>query len=489
MKRILLYLAIVAITPSLGAARTLGSIDFEPCTLATAGSPSTVAAQCTMISVPENHSESDGPRIDLALAWVPADGDGEPDPVFMLAGGPGQSARDSYPSIAPAFRDIRRKRHVLLLDQRGTGASSPLICHDSEGNANFSEPDAEDDIDVARAFAERCRDSLSKDTDLRHYGTLDAIDDLDFVRRAIGTEQVNLVGISYGTRVAQHYAKRYPQQTRSIVLDGVVPNTLHLGQEHARNLEAALDLHFSRCNEDPACKERFGDARGLLSRVAAQLRAEPREVRYRDPVSGESKVEILRFGHLAAVTRLLSYSPVTAALLPLALHEVEQGRGELLMAQAQMLMSQIGDSINHGMQLSVMCAEDADLLRIDPADEGSVLGTEFIAFSQAQCGVWPKKPRPQDFHTALVADAPALLLSGEYDPVTPPRYGEEVVAGLSKGRHLVLRGQGHNVLPVACTPKLVARFIDTLDAAELDAECLDKLAYTPPFAGFYGWEP
>lgn len=489
MKRIFLYLCIAAIAPALGQARTFGSIEFEPCTLATAGSPSTVAAQCATISVPEDHSSPDGRRIDLALAWVPAEADGDPDPVFMLAGGPGQSARDSYPGIAPAFRDVRRKRHVLLLDQRGTGASTPLICRDSEGNANFSEPEAEDDIDVARGFAERCRDALSKDTDLRHFGTLDAIDDLDFVRRAISAEQINLVGISYGTRVAQHYAKRYPLQTRSIVLDGVVPNTLYLGQEHARNLEAALDLHFSRCSEDTACAERFGDARGLLGRVSAQLRAQPRELRFRDPVSGESKVETLRFGHLAAVTRLFSYSPVTAALLPLALYEAEQGRGELLMAQAQMLMSQIGDSINHGMQLSVMCAEDADLLRVDPADEGSVLGTEFIAFSQAQCGVWPKKPRPADFHEALVSDTPALLLSGEYDPVTPPRYGEEVVAGLSKGRHLVLRGQGHNVLPIACTPKLVARFIDTLDAAELDVECLDKLAYTPPFAGFYGWEP
>src|SRR5690606_28697928 len=197
-----------------------GTVEFEPCTLATAGSPTTVAAQCATISVPEDHSNPDGRHIDLALAWVPADADGEPDPVFMLAGGPGQSARDSYPGIAPAFRDVRRKRHVLLLDQRGTGASKPLICRDSEGNANFSEPDVEDGIDVARGFAERCRDALSKDTDLRHYGTLDAIDDLDFVRRAIGAEQVNLLGISYGTRVAQHYAKRYPQQTRSIVLDG-----------------------------------------------------------------------------------------------------------------------------------------------------------------------------------------------------------------------------------------------------------------------------
>ena len=91
--------------------------------------------------------------------------------------------------------------------------------------------------------------------------------------------------------------------------------------------------------------------------------------------------------------------------------------------------------------------------------------------------------------TPVTADVPALLLSGEFDPVTPPRYGDSVAQAWPGARHLVLKGQGHNVIGVGCTPKLAARFIDTLDAAELDATCLDSLNYTPPFAGHYGWEP
>ena len=136
-----------------------------------------------------------------------------------------------------------------------------------------------------------------------------------------------------------------------------------------------------------------------------------------------------------------------------------------------------------------MCSEDAPRLRVDPADAQSVLGTEFIEFTLAQCAEWPRGTLPEDFHAPLKSEAPVLLLSGEYDPVTPPRYGDQVLEGLAHGRHLVLRGQGHNVIGVGCTPKLAARFIDTTDAAALDAHCLEKLAYAPPFAGFYGWEP
>lgn len=489
MRPILLPLVLLALLPAAVDARRLGNLEFTACTLAPPGSASTVEAQCTTLSVPENPAEPDRRRIDLALAWVPAEGEGEPDPVFMLAGGPGQSARDGYPGLHGAFRDVRRKRHVLLLDQRGTGASNPLICRDSAGKAAFTEGEDAEDIEAARGFAERCRDALSKDNDLRQFGTLDAIRDIEAVRAAIGAAQVNLVGISYGTRVAQHYAKRYPAQTRAIVLDGVVPNSLYLGQEHARNLETALDLHFSRCAEDAACSERFGRVRDTLARVSQSLREAPRPVRFRDPVTGESKEDSFGFGNLAAVLRLFSYSPASAALLPLALHELDQGRPELLMAQSQLLTAQLGEMINHGMQLSVMCGEDVPLLRADEADADTVLGTEFIAFSLAQCEAWPSKPRPADFHEPLRSEVPALLLSGEYDPVTPPRYGETVLEGLPRARHLILRGQGHNVLPVACTPKLVARFLDTLDPAELDAACLDKLPYTPPFMGFYGWEP
>jgi TAP-like protein len=87
------------------------------------------------------------------------------------------------------------------------------------------------------------------------------------------------------------------------------------------------------------------------------------------------------------------------------------------------------------------------------------------------------------------SDKPVLLLSGEFDPVTPPRYGEQVLQYLSNARHIVAKGQGHNVFGKGCMPKLMAKFIDTKDAKKLDIKCMERLGYVPPFAGFYGWDP
>jgi pimeloyl-ACP methyl ester carboxylesterase len=485
--RSLLALSLLASLPA-AHARPFGSIEFEPCTLAPQFSASSVEAQCGTLRVPEDPAAPDGRQIELALAWVPTDNTADPDPVFMLAGGPGQSARDSYPTVAPAFREILRKRHVILLDQRGTGGSAALVCRDQAGRSAVAE--ALDETPAAAAeFARRCLAEVAQRADPRFYTTTVAVQDLEAARQALGAARVNLVGISYGTRVAQHYARAYPAHVRSVVLDGVVPNELALGSEHAKNLEASLDLQFARCSAEAACSKRLGDPRANFARLAAELRAAPRTLRYRDAFSGEERTDALTYGHLASVVRLYAYAPAAAAMLPLTLHEAAEGRAEPLMAQAQMMLGQVSEQIMHGMQLSVMCSEDGPHLRADPADADTVLGSEFLDFTLAQCAVWPKGAVPEDFHAPLRSEAPVLLLSGEFDPVTPPRYGEQVLAGLTRGRHLVLRGQGHNVIGVGCTPKLVARFVDTADAKALDAACLDKLAYAPPFAGFYGWEP
>jgi pimeloyl-ACP methyl ester carboxylesterase len=142
-----------------------------------------------------------------------------------------------------------------------------------------------------------------------------------------------------------------------------------------------------------------------------------------------------------------------------------------------------------GMQLSVVCSEDAAGFRADPDAENTLLGNSFAKDLGAQCAIWPHGTMPADFHRPLTGNTPVLALEGEFDPVTPPRYGEEVVRHLANARLLIARGQGHNVIGAGCMPKLVARFLDTRDARGLDAQCLATLPYTPPFTSFNGWEP
>lgn len=463
----------------------LGGLAFHPCSLSMRQSDDTLEARCATLAVPENRAAPQGRKIALKIAWVPADRDdaAEPDPVFMLAGGPGQSALQSYPQAATAFAETRKKRHIILVDQRGTGDSNSLQCKEEQ------DEEATPSAQVVRAYTQRCLDALKGRADPRFYTTSDAIADLEAVRQAIGAKQINLVGISYGTRVAQQYAAKYPAQTRSIVLDSVAPNSLVLGQDFARNLENSLDLQFARCAKTPECRQRYGDPRARLSALVAQLKTGPIPVRYRDATTGESKEDSLTDARVAGLVRMYAYMPMAASLLPLQLNEAANGRYDGLMALSKMLGEQMEDSMSMGMQLSVICSEDAAELKENPADADTLLGNDFARVLGEQCQVWPKGTRPAGFRAPLRTPVPALLLSGEFDPVTPPRYGDEVAKSLPNGRHLVLRGQGHNVIGAGCMPKLMAKFIDKADAKALDAKCLAALPYTPPFTGFYGWEP
>jgi pimeloyl-ACP methyl ester carboxylesterase len=465
--------------------RMYGAIAFRPCTLAPQFGQASVEAQCGTLDVAEDPATPQGRRIALDIAWIAPSEDAEvaPDPVFMLAGGPGQSATETYPQVAPAFRDVLRHRNVILVDQRGTGGSNPLKC---ESAAKLADGAGVDEVAAATA---RCRDALSKHADLRFYTTTDAVGDLEAVRKALGVAKIDLLGISYGTRVAQQYAMRHPGSTRTIVLDSVAPNTLMLGNEFAANLEHALDLQFARCDQAPACATALGHPRAQLDALMAKLRSDAPRVRYRDAATGEAKEDTLDADAVAGLMRMYAYVPLLSSVLPLQLHEAAQGRYEGLMALSRMLGDSIGGQMAMGMQLSVICSEDAAGLTSDPSMEGTLLGNQFSGFLGAQCATWPKGKVPADFHDPLRSSVPALVLEGEFDPVTPPRYGEDVVKTLPNGRLFVLKGQGHNVIGAGCMPKLFARFIETADAKALDGKCLDTLGYVPPFTSFNGWEP
>jgi pimeloyl-ACP methyl ester carboxylesterase len=483
----------VGATTAAPVVRRLGSVPFTPCTLAESFAVQTVEAQCGSLEVPEDRARPNGRRIRLAIAWLPATGEATPDPLFMLAGGPGQSARDAFPSIAPAFDEARKHRDIVLVDQRGTGDSNPLLCRDATRDALRTAADATGDEadtpDAENAFAERCLKSASRHADVRFYATSDAIQDLEAVRRAIGAERINLMGVSYGTRVAQQYAKRYPAHTRTVTLDGVVPNSLVLGNEFAANLEDSLDRQFARCADDKTCAGKLGNPREQLDRLMTLLKTSPPRVDYRDAITGEPRQETLTTGRVAVLARMFAYAPQVASLLPLVLHEAGQGRYQPLMALSRLLAGTLGESIDQGMQLSVICTEDAQDLKADPAQAGSLLGNDLVESLERQCPIWPHRARPAGFRDPLTGSVPVLLMSGEFDPVTPPRYGDEVARGLANARHLVVRGQGHNVLPVGCMPRLFAQFLESANAKALDASCLASVPYAPPFTGFYGWEP
>ena len=471
-------------------ARRFGAIAFKPCSLAGITGGPAVEAQCGRLEVAEDPAAPDGRRIALNIAWLPVDkGGAAPDPVFMLAGGPGQAATEHAPAALAMLGEAGKQRDIILVDQRGTGRSNRLDCRDPAGAPMpLDEAAAPEELaDYARA----CAASLDGRADPRFYTTTDAVRDLDAVRSALGVARINLLGISYGTRVAQHYAATYPQHTRTVVLDGVAPNGLVIGAEFARTLEDALALQSAQCHAQAACRARFpADMRGQLRTVMTRLEAQPVEVDYLDPRTAQTRHGTVTADAVGSLAFMFSYAPQTAALLPLMIDEAARGRYAPLMSLVELASGQMDTQMSRGMQWSVLCAEDAPRHRADPdAGAGTIIGTDLAAQFFAPCTAWPHGTPPAGFHAPFASDLPVLLLSGELDPVTPPRYGEQVAAHLPNGRHLVLRGQAHNVALVGCTPKLVARFFETADARALDTSCLDELGYVPPFVHFNGWTP
>ena len=463
----------------------IGTLSFAPCELSQPKSATTTAAWCVPFEVPENRADPNGRKIALKLAVIGSDiAATQDDPIVFLAGGPGQAATETWPSIAPALQSARRYRHVVLLDQRGTGGSNALRCKASDVAA-----DADFDPAVAGAEARRCLDDIKAKADPRYYTTTDAVEDLEAVRVALGGVKFNLVGVSYGTRVAQQYMTRHPDGVRSAVLDGVAPNELVFGGEFARNLDEALKGRFALCANDKACAARFGDVYKTLYETREKYRAAPVPVTIRDPQNFETKQR--RFDHnlLDGLVRLFAYSPESAALLPLVIREAAAGNTAPIVAQAEYVAKDLSDGMTAGMGLSVVCAEDADLIVDAPQDKSLILGETMVAAIRAQCEAWPKGKRPDDFHRPIKSDLPVLILSGQFDPVTPPRYGDAVLKGLSKGRHLVAPGQGHNVIGRGCMPRLVKRFIEKLETDQLDAGCIAELGPTPFFLDFNGAAP
>jgi pimeloyl-ACP methyl ester carboxylesterase len=469
----------------------LGQLDFTPCELKQPHSAATTEAYCSPFRVPENWDAPGGRKIDLHLAIIKSDASrAEVDPVVLLAGGPGQAATEVYAQTAGALAPLRKHRHIVLLDQRGTGSSNKLSCESEKKpeEAVLSQNDAVD-LDLVRRDTAACAKQLADKADPRYYTTSDAARDLEALRVALGGVQYNLIGVSYGTRMGQQYTQRYPQGVRSLVIDGVVPNEMVLGQDFATDLDHALKAQFARCTADKACTGHFGDVYKSLYEVRAKLAAAPQKLTIRDPLTFEPVERTLSADGFSAVVRLYAYSPESAAMLPLGIGETAKGNLAPLLGQIKLLSGDLRESITAGMELSVICAEDADLLQERPEEKSLILGDEFVRTIKAQCEVWPKGKRPDDFHTPLKTDVPVLALSGEFDPVTPPRNGEQVIKNVTHGRHLVAPGQGHNVFGRGCMPKLMRQFVENPQPDKLDAGCLSELGPTPFFLDFNGASP
>lgn len=490
MVRLRVRTACIAI--ALLAAFTAGNakaLSLEDCRISAGPGYPGIKARCGTMMRPENPADPDSPEIEIRVAVVPAlNLSPETDPIVPLAGGPGQGAVEFYSIYAAAFEPVRRNRDILLVDQRGTGESSRMDCPIDDDALLFEgEFSMEDTIE----FIRECRESLPHDP--RYFSTSVAVTDLEAIREALGYTALNLYGVSYGTRVAQHFARRYPGSTRTVVLDGVVPPQIALGPEIATESQKAVEKILARCVADDACNERFPDIEATFARIVKQVREEPVIVDVPHP--NTSRIENLSFGdsELAGAVRLLAYNPNTIALLPLFVHEAGQGNWVPLASQYMMTALAMSDALALGMHNAVMCTEDMPFLDRETIDYEGIAASYMGAFQlealEAICSEWPAGPIDPEFKDPLATDIPFLLLSGDADPITPPRYAELAAVDLSNATQLVGRHQGHGQLGVGCMSRLIADFVAAADPAAVDATCMERDFVMPFFVDFSGPTP
>ncbi len=478
----LLWLACLAWAPAV-------ALELSECWLTAAEGRVEVGAQCGRLAVPLNPDDAGGDTIELAVAVVPAlTPEPEPDPLTLLAGGPGQAASELFPLVQGAFFSILATRDVLLVDQRGTGGSAPLHCANVEA-WELRESMAASADDVVAATLE-CLAALEDDP--RWFTTSAAVRDLEQVRAALGYERLNLYAASYGTRVAQHYLRRYPERTRSVILDGVVPPSLALGPDIALNSQAALDALFARCAEDAACGAAFAELPARLGALLGRLDAAPPELTFPHPLTGATVTMQLSRNGAAAAIRLLLYTPDTMSLLPALLDQAFAERYQPLAAQLVNMASSIG-SLAYGLNFAVLCTEDVPFwgaVDVD-AQRRTYMGNVAMDVQRRVCAAWPQGFMDADLKAPLATDVPALLLSGEFDPITPPSYAQRAGAGFARGTHVIGQGQGHGLVGSGCVPRLMAAFITNAADPEwkLDTSCMESLIPAPLFASPMGPGP
>ena len=440
------------------------SVPLAACTLSHP-SGTKLQARCGAVSVTVGTTP-----IELAFAVVPSSS-AEPSatPVLLLAGGPGQSGTRDFVALAGVLERLRMDRDVVLVDVRGTGRSSPMNCHDTRSIADRM-AGVGDEESLARCLKEQ-------KLDLAHVTTADAVADLDVVRQALSVDRWHVLGVSYGTRLAVAYDAAHRAHTASLVLDGVAPLDRALGDDVAADMAASLRA---------LGEATVADFRSLNQ----QLASSPLPLVVAHPTTFVSTPLTMTSTVLGGAVRMLLYSDETRAVLPQLLRSAVQGDFRPLAGMAVMAFSQLDGAIHVPVNIAVLCAEDVPFLSVASRTIDALFDDDSAAMVAACKAFTPavvKAFRPGPSST------PTMLLSGQFDPITPPHHARRAEALFSNHRHLVVGGHGHNVLPRGCIPGLVAETLVAVDLGKslmsVDADCVERLGSFPVFVELMGPQP
>jgi pimeloyl-ACP methyl ester carboxylesterase len=427
-----------------------------------------VAGRCGSIAVPEDPQRHGAGKIELHVAVLPATTQPASGALFYLEGGPGGAATDAAVEVNQLFAEVGRRRDIVMVDQRGTGGSAPLVCPDRRVRANAAA--------AVSIYLRRCFAQLHGEPELDT--TSVAADDIEAVRRALGYKKIDLYGGSYGATLAQAYLRRYPHSVRSVVLDSASLPDVRVYDVSARNAERALDVQFARCARAPLCRRAYPHPRQQLTKLLARG---PKRVTL------QSGTILLRPDDVAWTVDSLSETADGAATIPYAIDAAARGDYTAL---GRAYVEDLGPDLDARARLAtfwvILCSEpwaafDPAATALDSA--GSYLAAADVArarlFRRA-CLVVPKGRVPADAGTVEAESAPVLLLAGGADPLDPVANIRGWRDAFPNGRLVLVPGAGHGAIAFDCVQRLVARFVAAGSVRGLDTSCARRVPL-PPF--------
>lgn len=453
---------------------------------------------CGYLLVPEDRADPDSAIIELAVAVIPAaNGNALPDPVIYLEGGPGGSGLHAAQDFQT--HPMRANRDLILLDQRGTGFSFPsLNCIEMEVELTDADPDP-----VAACY-ERL---LSEGIDLSAYNSAANAADVNDLRIALGYDTVNLWGISYGTRLALTVLRDYPEGVRAVVLDSVYPPEIDAVESGVLDSLQAFGEFFTQCAEDAACSEAYPTLEQDFIGMVAAFNQDPTVFETEDEevtLSGDMILDAL-FKTLYN-SKAIPMLPYGITLLANARDDFDYQEGyDILLGywtpetweagetitvennildsdQVLAYIDMVGDiSDSEGMYNSVECAEELvfndQQAAIDLIDEIATAEVQAWLYASVEgpyleCETWSVEPRPAIEDEPVVSDVPVLLISGQFDPITPPTFAESALQTLGQGRHVVFPTGGHGETgDSGCGADMARAFFDAPGEA-VDTSCV-----------------
>jgi pimeloyl-ACP methyl ester carboxylesterase len=459
VRNILICAAMLALAP--GVALAAPSVTSRSCHL-----PGTEdGLRCVTVPVPLDYGKPAAGQIKLHVTVAPAFREASrPDPVFVLAGGPGEAGSDVLPLLSGAFKRARATRDIVFIDQRGTGLSGKLGCasRPEQEAMNDEQLDAEVKGCIAASKAQ-----------FSAYTTQAAARDIEQVRSALGYGKINVWGGSYGTRLGQAYARAFPSSVRSLVLDAVAAPDQVIPAA-GRDAQVALDRLFDTCAADAACHRAYPDLRAEFAALVAKVGASGIKLSLPDPRTAAPITVTMTPARLLGTVHNMLYTPADARRLPFLIHGAFQGRWAPFVARQNVANDFATEGSNALLlHLSVVCAEDVP--RLTPqlrAADASMLAAPLTDRIVAICPSMKVPPVPYAAPTPI--DAPALLLSGALDPITPPHRAETAARYMTHAQLIVVAHAGHGVSQLGCAPRLLRDFLDR-PGKKLDARCLSDI--------------